>query len=868
MANLPALLGSEASKAIAPLITKSTVPVVSNLLTPEISKSITQAATPEVARSLTQLLPTQSGSAIDGIINRNTGITLPNATPRTFQDMTGQPDLASALTTGDVDVETLNDLLPAKSRTALRTGVSDMVAEFSPSTTGAMGTANVKSNLPKIKTSDYIEATGLRGKDIPAEMRPFLSESKGVSLKDGAKWAEVFPDMANQAGGGSFAGSADDILDRYTQATGTNANVIHTPENYTNYLALNPEKNEAYTSELTNLLGGDTTKIPVGKVSSAAEPVKVSGLTTAATDATKAAAPTSPISPTAGTDFRTAQENVAQQFSTGGAGNGGGNITVSSAPISPEDYGFNQPVVNEQGNKVIKLGRKTGKTTYAQKSVDFDTRNWLDSMNATRAQYEDVFSDSSRSINKYYKNAAQRAQANGLNRANIKDQIQALLDARNIPLQNAEQYATDAGMRVNLPSIELSNAQAQSLQLAGVDLNAIQETGTATPIEAEQIYKMLRTDGNKLRNATDGASQERGRAMKDMAKEISKAIDNTMDSLGLNYKDQVLQRAADAGEDIKYLNEIAKAKDYKFSDMRADMADLMNIKDLSTNKMKAGKTFNIAGVDTGIPNPLGQAAENIKSKFYQTAAKLENAAGGGGGYTFEGAAGETGGDGLSGLLGKAKKVAPYAVGAGIGLMAAGGNRPSGDQSLGAGTLSEQLGGTTTGETAQAVSDPYETVTIGGYSYNDIENGYFNALMAGDTAAANQFAKIMEVLEKRIENTQKTTETESNSMTAGMNILNQLYDLYQNMGGAQGIVGGNVTNALNAVSGGAYNTDVSTYNQTRALTSSMLARALGEKGTLSDTDRKYINDNLPKVTDDPAVAEKKFRAIYNMLVAAQ
>ena len=88
-----------------------------------------------------------------------------------------------------------------------------------------------------------------------------------------------------------------------------------------------------------------------------------------------------------------------------------------------------------------------------------------------------------------------------------------------------------------------------------------------------------------------------------------------------------------------------------------------------------------------------------------------------------------------------------------------------------------------------------------------------------------------------------------------------------MGGAQGVVGGNVTNALNTLSGGAYNADVATYNQTRALTSSMLARALGEKGTLSDTDRKYINDNLPKVTDDPTDAEKKFRAIYNMLQTA-
>ena len=144
------------------------------------------------------------------------------------------------------------------------------------------------------------------------------------------------------------------------------------------------------------------------------------------------------------------------------------------------------------------------------------------------------------------------------------------------------------------------------------------------------------------------------------------------------------------------------------------------------------------------------------------------------------------------------------------------------------------------------------------------------MAAGDTNAAKQIASLMDVLEGRVSRVAEAQEKsqESSTMSAGMNVLNQLYALYKKAGGSQGIIGGTFTGAMNNITGGAYNTDVATYDQTRALTSSLLARALGEKGTLSDTDRKYINDNLPKMTDDPAVAEKKFNAIYALLEAAK
>lgn len=889
MANLPALLGSEASKALTQGLTKTATPIITQALTPATTNIITQAATPEIATSLSQLLPTRSGSAIDGVINRNTGITLPNATAKTFKDYTGSTDLASAMAEGNMDVSDLNALLPSKQANALRSGVADTVTMYSPEYTGELGTAATKSSLPKIRTSDYYKATGLKGKDVPSYMKNYLSEKNGVSLNDGATWSEVFPDMAQQGGAGSFAGTADDILARYEQASGTNARDIYTPENYVNHLALNPEQNTEYTNSLTNLLGGDTTRIPVGQTSTPAQTIPVSGVTTteaqtpattAATDATKAATDTtSTISPTTSTNFSQAQRNVAEQFNLSGAGagqGGGGGITITPAS-SPEDAGFNVPLKTES-QKTIRINASAAKTTAAQKNARFKDDNWLKGMNATSKQYAAAVKKSN-SFGGYYKTPAARAQANNLNAANIGDRVQAMLDVRQNGVSQAEQYATQQGVRVNLPSIELTQPQAQSLAANGVDVNSIVKSGTATPVEAEQIYKVLRDDGYRLSNATDGTSLEKSRAYSEMAKKVSSALNDTMDSLNIDYKTALLQDAANIGEDNKYLAEIAKAPDFKFSDLRSDMADLMTLKDLAGNKLKNAKNINIAGIDTGIPNPATSLGEKIRGAYYNAAERLENAragagaAGGAGGagtpagdYTFTGGDGSA--SGLGNLLGGAKKVAPYALAAGIGFMAGkGGNGGS------TGTLGEDMtslsGQGTTDATAQAVADPYQTTTIGGYTYQQLEDGYFNALMAGDTAAANQIAQLLDVLQKRIERTTaSTSESGSNdTMSAGLNILNQLYGLYQQMGGAQGVVGGNVTNALNTLSGGAYNADVATYNQTRALTSSMLARALGEKGTLSDTDRKYINDNLPKVTDDPTVAEKKFRAIYNMLQTA-
>lgn len=918
MADISRLLGSEISA-----LAGSSVPVIQSALPSAATQILTRTATPQISTALSQLLPTRSGSAIDGVINKNTGITLPSAKKPEFtlgKLLGGSNSLADNIQARNIDEEVLSALMDdieggrisseyKRPMNELKSGVLNMAqSDRSESIAGTAAGAKSWSDLPKIRTSDIKSLIGESGADVRPSLRGKLSEKNGLPIGD-VSWGEVFPDLTNGQGAGSFSGDVNDILDRYdAMYENRHAGSDFNDDNIMKYLMLNPEKDQLYSQVVADAMGGKRTipisqllgksdSIPVSSVTmagsnpAAAEPM--TSATTPATDATtivNSTAETTPITPTSGGGFTEAQENAADMLgiSGGSANRGGGRFTIS--PASESDSGFNVQFKTE-GPKTIKINSAAQKTTARQRRTSYENQRWINSVNATKKQTDNLLGKSF-SFNGYYKTPVERARANNLNAANIGDRVQALIDARQNGVQQAEQYATENGVRVNLPNIEISQPQAQSLALNGVDVNTIANSGTATPIEAEQLYKMLRDDGERLLNASDGVSQEKGRAYKNMAKAVSNAINDTMDALDIDYKTALLQDAADAGEDFGYLEQIANAKDFKFSDLRSDMADLINLKDVATNKLKAGKNINIAGVDIGIPNPAPEFGERIRSKYYEYAEKAENAraraaggaassgATGGGGAktganTSAGANGGSGGatqageyvfenapqSGLSALLGKARKVAPYAVAAGIGFMAGGGSNGGSDNDY---SQLGQLGGSL--DTSTAAQDPYQTQTIGGYNYDQLEQGYFNALAAGNTDAAKVIANLMDALENKIKRAQDSSS--GSTMSAGMNVLNQLYALYKKAGGAQGVIGGNFTNLLNNVSGGAYNTDVATYNQTRALTSSLLARALGEKGTLSDTDRKYINDNLPTITDDPTVAEKKFRTIYALLEAAQ
>ena len=97
MANLPALLGQEATKALTKSGTKAVSKTATKALTKAIEDTATKAATKALTKASTKALTGAgvstlakgAGSTLDGILGRSSGITLPNATPKTLSDYFG-----------------------------------------------------------------------------------------------------------------------------------------------------------------------------------------------------------------------------------------------------------------------------------------------------------------------------------------------------------------------------------------------------------------------------------------------------------------------------------------------------------------------------------------------------------------------------------------------------------------------------------------------------------------------------------------------------------------------------------------------------------------------------------------------------------
>lgn len=190
-----------------------------------------------------------SGSTLDGVLGPNNKTKLPNALPDTrsqFRRLFGDDtsDISAAVKNGLLDASgddaisgdaVLKDILDKNTYDQLRAATRDY-ADYGNSALDGYGVSS-KSQLPKIKTSDYIEATGYKGQDIPEYMRPFLSEENGRSLKD-SSWSQIMPQYNNE---GQFTGTPDDVLQMYDDLAGTNRNVTYTNDNLVGALETNPD---------------------------------------------------------------------------------------------------------------------------------------------------------------------------------------------------------------------------------------------------------------------------------------------------------------------------------------------------------------------------------------------------------------------------------------------------------------------------------------------------------------------------------------------------------------------------------------------------------------------------------------------------
>ena len=879
-------LGTNAlTKAGTGALTQAGTSALSNIVRDSATKALTGAGISTLAKG--------AGSTLDGILGRSSGLILPEPkiTPITLAESANKVfpgeniqtigDMINKFEGSNLEKIYKNKGLSKKSYDTLKEGARE-AADINNSALDAVGLSS-KSQLPvlnreqyyydtlgKVKGSDYVSY-----KDVPDYMKNHLSNPKDAS--------EAF-----QRGGndeilrGLFNDDTSDLSDLYARyeelAQMDNANNIYTPENIDTGVAIMGDKGKMAEQDFADRLFNGKKDINVSKVSSPAKSVKVSR-PTANMGVEEAVAETpATTNPALANEIA---ELKAQVSSAGGGMRGGGTPTATASPDygGLGDSGFNVKLKNGDTTNVQIRPSATGSTKQQRAIRKLDDMS-AKSMNANAKQYRGLVGKSG-SIDGHYKTVAERLRAEKIDQANVAEKAQSALSGREDIKQQGLQYAEANGVTMDLSSVDslvgLSPTQKRKLSELGLSLDdMLGGKKVVSPTQAEEIYKVLRQYGYDWEDSKDALTTMAGKAMKKEADAVREIIDNTMDNINVDYKTPLVEFMSSNGEDPAYIRKIAGKADFKFSDLRKDQSDWLTMNDLAGNKIKAEPTLNIFGVDTGLNNPLSSGAEKIKEKIYERQAYGAGGAGGnmGGGsvpplggsgaensINFTETAGRTGT--LGNLLGKAKSAG--LVGAGVlgGLMLGGGGGSGG----GSGSLANTGYGSMGAGQAEEQSDPYSTMTIGGYTYDELEAGYMAALQAGDGDAAKLIANMMGMLDDKIERYSKSKESSSSGVAgkqrAALNVLSGLMQNYE----AQGPIGGRLTQLLNGLTGGGYNPAVSAYDSGAQGSLGTIIKALGDTGALSEGDQKRALELLPKTTDSEQAAKMKYQQLIQILQGA-
>lgn len=823
-------------------------------------------------------LAKNSGSTLDGLLGKSSGLTLKNAKlPKATKlaDEFAGTDLAKTAKQELAEVASRNNKLVAdlaydpdnmwfSKRELTDTKIGDL---YPGNTTNRIG-----SNANTI---------------IPAE-KPDIAKM----IKDGK--LKVADDSRNSKAMKNYE-LTDKPLSYDEKNSLVNAIKDELPETEAMGINLEPEDfvNENQLRLIDQKTSGTPRNIAVDEIPTSRKNVKVSrpvadtGVDTAVAEATAT------TNPTFANEVAELKAQLGTAGGAGGAGNGGGTIAVATP-----DYGG----LGESGYKVklkngettnIKLQQGAVGSSKQQRGVRKLDDMTAKSMNPTNKQYKGLVGESG-SIGGHYKTVAERMRAEKIDQANVADKAQAALSLREEIKRNGLQYAEENGVRMDLSGIDntigLSATQKRKLSELGLGLDdMLGGNKLVSPTQAEDIYKTLRDYAYNWSDSKDALTKMAGDACQKEAKAVREIIDNTMDNINVDYKTALIESASKNGEDPTYLRKLSGKSDFKFSDLRKDQSDWITINDLAGNKIKEEPTLNMFGVDTGLPNPFRTATDKAKEKYYQRQA-------GGAGVPPTGGAGTTasgaenninfetvpaGQSKLRQLLGKGKTAG--LVGAGVlgGMLLGGGGGGTQDQgdtetaggSVGTG-LDTTAGTTGLGTTETAVADPYSAITVGGYTYDELEQGYTNALMAGDTDAAKLILQMIDMWESKADRYEDALDSSSSSSSsssgnigskqqAALNVLSGLMNNYQ----AQGPVGGRFTQFMNDLTGGGYNPGVSAYDSGAAGSLGTVIKALGDSGNLSEGDQQRALKLLPQTTDSEAAAKAKYQQLIQIIQGA-
>ena len=878
MANPNALikLGEKAlTKGSEKAIEKATAKAVTKATTEAVKDATTKAIVKSVANAGTKALAPKAGSALDGIIGRSSGITLPEPkiTPKTLSDWSeGEyKDIVDVLK--DMPDYTLKDIKNDKNLSKKNLDILKKAGEegsYLNSLQYDQHELSNKSNLPKLNREQYYYDTlgDIKGKyvsaeDVPDYMQSHLSNDVDKRRGNDSILRDLFRD--DEA-------SLSELYDRYDElAQGANQNAVYTPENIELGLGLEDKKTrDALTQDFADRAYGGKRDIDVSKVSTGTKNVKISRPKAETGAMVPAQSEAVATSPELADDIASMKAKLGS--TTGSSSGMGGNVGGGTTTEMPGSDGFRVKLKDGRTTN-IKVGPEAVGSSRQQRAFRKLDDMTAKGMNANAKQYRNVVGKSG-SIDGHYKTIAERMRAEKIDQANVSQKAQAALSLREDIKQQGLQYAEANGVTLNLAGIDntvgLSSAQKKKLSELGLGLDQmLGSSPEVTPTQAEEIYKILRDYAYKWSDSSDAITSVAGSACKKEADAVRDIIDNAMDNINVDYKTALLEEAAKNGEDPTYLRKLAGKKDFKFSDLRKDQSDWITINDLAGNKIKDEPTLNMFGVDTGMKNPFTAGAEKLKEKIYERQAYGGGAGGAGAGggrfggsgaensINFEGAGGGTGT--LGGLLGRAKNGG--LVGAGVlgGLMLGGGSDGGSGGSNGFNVPSMEQ------NNDQPEIDPYTDLTIGGYNYEQLEAGYVAAMQAGDTDAAKMISNMMGMLDEKVKRYNDANEKSgtASKQKAAMNVLSGLMQNYQ----AQGPIGGRATQLLNTLTGGSYNPAVSAYDSGSTGALGTIIKALGDTGALSEGDQKRALELLPKTTDSEAAAKAKYQQLMQILQGA-
>lgn len=543
----------------------------------------------------------------------------------------------------------------------------------------------------------------------------------------------------------------------------------------------------------------------------------------------------------------------------------GDDVLRAGAKTAAKQTILNQAddVAKMTAKQAAKATAKAGKSTAAQQIAKVDFDDYLTSLGASTKLRQQMASEPYTGVLGKTP-MANRFKTLNVDLANVADKSAAGLNAYGGVMNHLYDYMDNAGVGVDLSSLAKSGgklftkAQKTRLAQAGLDIDDIMK-GTVSAKQANELYRTARDMGLKLSNSTDATQTILGDRLGKFATQLRDKLDDTASTVSKSFglKQQLID-AADSLGDIEVSKALAGMTDDQItaSIARAEMSPYMKMKDFIGLKAPAEKTLNVLGVDTGVANPLPKLSKAVQKGALKAKDVLQSD----GGKTAAIALGAGGLGLLGGLLAGGNGGGNQNIG---NMSTLGALTGDSDVVYGGNGMNTQLGGgnAVTG----ALGGNNDELTLGGYSYDDLENAYVAAIMAGDSGAAGVISDMIGMLDAKTkrQESKKSKSGTAQKQQAAMDILNTLMGNFQ----AQGPIGGTFTNILNGLTGGNYNYQAANYNEQAQGSLSMIIKALGETGALAEGDVQRAMGLIPQITDSKEKAADKYQKLMVMLQSA-